>query len=412
MNQFLLVAMREYTTRVRSRTGIIVALIGLLLLVGGSAVITRLSSSSSSQPVEVTVLDQTGWALSGLQPLIAATEGQELRPLHLLPATESDEAKLQAAAKEGQIKLLLILKGSDPLSFSATFYSASLGSLSSGQERLGPLLDGLVRSQRVQAIGADPKVIQALTAPVPIETEFLAASGAAGIGERIGISTAFVAILFTAIMLFCTFVLQGVLEEKTSRVAEVLIATVKPMWLMAGKVVGIGLAGLTLLVVWAGGYLLAQAAGVPVMELSAVGIRPMIWVWLLLFFLLGYFLYASLYAAAGASVSRLEESQLVVMPLMLPMMVAYVVSIFSIQDPASKLAVICSYIPFTAPTTMMTRMLLGEPAAWEIALSLTLMLLTGIGTTWLASRIYRAGILRYDGRLTLKGMLQSLRTSA
>lgn len=412
MRQFWHVAMREYRSRMQARAAIVVIMVGLLLMVGGSALLNTLTKSESAKPIEVTVLDQTGWALPGLQAAVTATEGAEGRPIKLNTPTETDEAKLQAQAKEGAIKLLLVLKGKDALSFAATFYSSSLGDLGTGQDRLGPLLDGVVRSQRVLAVGADPKVIQALTAPVPIQVEFLAASGSSGIGERIGIATAFIAILYTTILMFCSLVLQGVLEEKTSRVAEVLIAAVKPMGLMAGKVVGIGLAGLTLLVIWAGGYLLAQAAGVPVMPLEAVGIGPSIWVWLILFFILGYFLYASLFAAAGSSISRLEEAQMATMPLMIPSIIAYMVSIFALQNPTGSLAVICSYIPFTAPTVMLTRILLGEPATWEIGLSIGLTLLTGVGLTWLSSRIYKAGILRYDGRLTLKGMLQSLRPGA
>ncbi|HLO02270.1 MAG TPA: ABC transporter permease [Symbiobacteriaceae bacterium] len=412
MRQFLLVMLREYQSRMRARAAVIVIMIGLVLMVGGSALLNTLSKSESAKPVEVTVLDQTGWVLPGLQAAVAATEGAEGRPIKLSTATETDEAKLLTQAKEGAIKLLLVLTGKDALSFKATFYSSSLGNMGTGQERLGPLLDGVVRSQRVQAVGADPKVIAALTAPVPIQAEFLAASGSSGIGQRIGIATAFIAILYTTILLFCSLVLQGVLEEKTSRVAEVLIATVKPMGLMAGKVVGIGLAGLTLLLIWAGGYLLAPAAGVLVMPLEAVGIGPSIWGWLILFFVMGYFLYASLFAAGGASISRLEEAQMAQMPLMIPSIIAYMVSIFAIQNPTGTVAVICSYIPFTAPTVMLTRILLGEPAVWEIALSITLTFLTGIGLTWLSSRIYKAGILRYDGRLTFKGMLQSLRPGA
>lgn len=412
MRQFLLVMRREYVTRMKSRPALILMLIGLIALVGGSVLLGTLSKSQSAKPIEVTVLDQTGWVLQPLQAAVAATAGGEGRPINLTPATETDAALLKAKAKEGQIGALLVLEGKDALSFSGTFYSSALNSLGAAQERLGPLVDAVVRSQRVQAIGADPQVIQALTAPVPLQAEFLAASGSSGIGQRIGIATAFVAVLFSVIMVFCSLVLQGVLEEKTSRVAEVLIAAVKPVGLMAGKVVGVGLTGLTFLVIWAAGYLLAQGAGLPVTPLETVGIDPWIWLWLILFFILGFFLYASLFAAGGASVSRLEDAQMAQLPMMIPGMVAYMVSIFAVQNPAGSMAVIFSYIPFTAPTVMLTRLLLGEPAPWEVALSVVLMVLTGIAMTWLSSRIYRAGILRNDGRLSFKGMLQSIRRGA
>jgi ABC-2 type transport system permease protein len=412
MRQALLVMMREYQTRMRARTTLVGIVLGLLLLVGGSILMNTLSNSEKEKPVEVTVLDQTGWALPGIEAALAAPDGSDARPVKLVPAAETDEAKLQGLAKEGEISLLLVLKGADSLSFNASFYSASLSDLRDGQERLGPVIDAVVRSQRVQAVGADPKVIQALTAPVPIEAEFLAASGSSGLGQRIAVATTFVAMLYMTILMFCSMVLQGVLEEKTSRVAEVLVATVKPMGLMAGKVLGIGLTGLSLLVIWGGGYLLAQAAGLPVTELKAVGLGPSIWAWLLLFYLLGYFLFAALFAAAGASISRLEEAQTATFPLMVPSIIAYMVSMLSLTDPTGTVAVVCSYIPFTAPTVMLTRILLGEPAAWEIALSILLTLLSGIGLTWLSSRIYKAGILRYDGRLSFKAMLQSLRTGS
>lgn len=412
MRQFLLVMRREYLTRMRSRTALALMLIVLVALVGGSALMNTLTKSESTKPVELTVLDQTGWVLQPLQAAVAATAGAEGRPVELTVATETDAALLQAKAKEGEIKTLLVLEGKDALSFKGTFYSSSLGALGTAQERVGPLLDGVVRAQRVQATGADPNVLQALTAPVPLQAEFLAGSGSSGIGQRIGIASTFMVLLFGSIMIFCSLVLQGVLEEKTSRVAEVLVAAVKPVGLMAGKVVGVGLTGLTFLVVWAAGYLVAQTAGLPVTPLEAVGIDPLIWLWLILFFILGYFLYASLFAAGGASVARLEDAQMAQLPLMLPGMVAYMVSFMAMQNPSGSMAVIFSYIPFTAPTVMLIRLLLGEPAPWEVGLSILLMALTGVAMTWLSSRIYRAGILKSDGRLTLKGMLQSLRQGA
>jgi ABC-2 type transport system permease protein len=405
MRNLFLVMRREYTSRLRSPLFAILTVLVAVLIVGGSILVNRLMNQTGSDKVVVTVLDQTGWALPGVE---AALKGQAEGGVTLTKA-EGAATDLEAKAKAGEVKLLLVLAGTDPNAFEATFFSASLGGLGRAQSRLGPVLEAVVRGQRVMAVGADPKVVQILAAPVTIKSEFLAGGGEAEIGARIGVASAFMGALYGAILVFCSFVLQGVLEEKTSRVAEVLVAAVRPVQLMAGKVMGIGLLGLTQLVIWAGSYLGAQRLGLPMMKLEAAGVSSWIWAWLILFYILGFFLYASLFAAAGASINRLEESQAAMLPLMVPIMVAYFLSFAALQDPTGRLAQIGSFVPFTAPTVMLTRLLLGAPAPWEVALSILLLILSGIGLTWVAARIYRAGILRFDGRLSWRASLQALR---
>jgi ABC-2 type transport system permease protein len=416
MNILLRVLWREYRTRVRSPIFLIVTAIGLLLIVGGSIFMKQMGESGRERPVKVTVVDQTGWALAPLKAALAAQpngpDGKPLAPVELTEAQASELAALQTQVKERDLDVLLVMTGQDPASFAATIASGSLGDMGRANERIAPVLEGVVRAARIQASGADPKVIQAVTAPVQIKTEFQTATGSEDLGARIGVASFFMAALYGTTLTFCAFVLQGVLEEKTSRVAEVLIATVKPFVLMAGKVIGVGLVGLTQLLIWAGGYTLADKIGLPVMELGSVGVPDGIWGWLVLYFITGYFLYASLFAAVGASINRMEESQAAMTPLMIPIIIAYFLSFMAIQDPAGTVARISSLVPFTAPTVMLSRILLGDPAPWEIGLSIALLILTGIGTTWLSAKIYRAGILRYDGRLSLKAAFQSLRHRA
>jgi len=209
-------------------------------------------------------------------------------------------------------------------------------------------------------------------------------------------------ILYLGLVTYGGWVTSGVLEEKSSRVAEVILSAVRPRELLAGKVIGIGLLGLgqfasiavagTIAATWAGRHLPPSTPG-------AIGL---IVVW----FLLGYAFYCCAFAAAGAASSRQAEAPVAAGPLTLLILLGYLASLAIQSNPDGLLAQITPFIPPLAPMTMPARMLLGHAPPWELAASAALMLVATYGLVRLAGRAYSGNILRFGGRVTVRGLLR------
>jgi len=235
--------------------------------------------------------------------------------------------------------------------------------------------------------------------------------------------------------------MRGITEEKTSRIVEVIISSVKPFQLMMGKIIGVALVGLTQFVLWIlltisltsaatailnrqlpedakeitqemgkvqgqmpSGNMGGSNVANPVEEvLGAVGSLniPLILGCFLFYYLGGYLLYSALFGAVGAAVDNDADTQQFMLPITLPIIFSFVFAQFVLRDPDGSLAFWTSIIPFTSPIIMMVRIPFGVPA-WELALSMTLLVLGFMGTTWLAARIYRVGILMYGKKVSYK----------
>jgi len=258
--------------------------------------------------------------------------------------------------------------------------------------------------------------------------------GSAELALVIGMISAFVIYMF--IIIYGAQVMAGVIQEKTSRIVEVIISSVKPFELMMGKIIGIALVGLTQFFMWViltgsilfiGSRFLGSGTDLASMQqANQMGIQSMtatqspgemqqlfamlhgfdfmqIIVLFVLYFLGGYLLYASLFAAVGSAVDSETDTQQFSLPLTLPIIFAIYAAIYSAQNPDGPLAFWCSMIPFTSPIVMMVRLPFDVPA-WQIILSLSILVLSFIGTTWMAGKIYRTGILMYGKKTTWKEM--------
>jgi ABC-2 type transport system permease protein len=207
--------------------------------------------------------------------------------------------------------------------------------------------------------------------------------------------------------------LRGVIEEKTNRIVELIIASVRPTELMLGKIVGIGLVGLTQYLIWSlvamnlslpgiASMMAGGAAGAPTIPLSMIG-------YFLLFFLLGYFLYASVYTAIGAPFNSDQEAQqLSMIPSML-IVSGMAVYPAVMNNPNGPVAVAASLFPFTAPLIMYLRTAIAEPPMYQIGLCIVILILATIGMAWLAGRIYRVGILMYGKKPTIPEIMRWVR---
>jgi len=197
-----------------------------------------------------------------------------------------------------------------------------------------------------------------------------------------------------------------VIEEKETRIAEILFSSMRSFPLMMGKLIGVSLVALTQLSIWGFAFLLFTAFGVGMMAaqgmtVSLPHIPPMMFVYFVLYFLLGYFIYATIYALIGSMVTTTQEGGQLAMPVVLMLVAGFYFVFPIIRSPNSSLAFWASMFPFLAPITMMVRITTETPPAWQIILSLTIGFATVVGLIWLASRIYRVGMLMYGKKASI-----------
>jgi ABC-type Na+ efflux pump, permease component len=225
-------------------------------------------------------------------------------------------------------------------------------------------------------------------------------------GVRKGIAFVAVIILFGQLIGYGTWVAFGVVEEKSSRVVEILLATLRPWQLLAGKILGIGALALGQLVLVTG-VGLAAAVGIGTVSLpaQALGIVGQVLAW----FVLGYAFFSSAYAAAACRVSRQEELNNVTGPMTLVLMVSYLVAIYAIRQPKGVLAQVASLVPPFSAMTMPTRTAVGQVAGWQVGLAIALMLAATAALVWLSGRIYAGAILRTGARVRFFDALRGAR---
>lgn len=298
---------------------------------------------------------------------------------------------------------------------------------------------GQMRDYKIEALQLDPQQLEALDTrielePEPIDDDSADASKltgaiAAGIGGIMGI------IMYIVVFIYGMMVMRSVMEEKTSRIVEVMISSVRPFQLMLGKIVGVGAVGLTQVAIWAilipiiilvssllfgidSSAQMEMAQQQPgaasfnpedteaMIALAIEELQSLNW-WLILpmfifFFLGGYFLYSSLFAAVGSAMGDdLGEGQSLTIPITIPVILAFYIMIVAIQAPNSSLAVWSSIFPLFSPIVMPARLAFSPPV-WEVVLSVVLLAATAIFFVWLSGRIYRVGILMYGKKVTLK----------
>ncbi|HEU5108156.1 MAG TPA: ABC transporter permease, partial [Micromonosporaceae bacterium] len=223
--------------------------------------------------------------------------------------------------------------------------------------------------------------------------------------QRLVIALLIIALLYVSLVLYGSMVAQGVIEEKSSRVVELLLATVRPWQLLIGKVIGLGLVGLIQLsIIGSAGVLLGVATG----ALSFAGIAIGSLLWGLVWYVLGFFLYATVFAAAAALVSRQEDAQAVLMPIILVLVAAFVVGFGVLaQDPASAASTVLALLPPFTPLLMPGKMALGAAPAWQVLAAIALTLLAIAALAVLGGRIYRNAVLHMGTRVRLRDALRS-----
>src|ERR1044072_7854987 len=268
-----------------------------------------------------------------------------------------------------------------------------------------------VRDARLDARGVGPEVMRAVNQPVKMKTTKAGGDGeVADRGQGFFLVFGVGFIIYLTILMYGQVVLGAIIEEKETRIAGILFSSVRPFTLMSGKLVGVSRVALTQVAIWGvafvglGAYLAERGAGVSIPQVS-LGVYACI----VLFFLMGYFIYATLYALVGSMVSTSQECGHLAMPIILLLVVGFYLAFPVIRSPNSSFAVWVSLVPFFAPITMLIRIVAQEPPFWQIALSLGLGFATVAAMLWLAGRVYRVGMLMYGKRATIPEMLKWVR---
>ena len=380
-----LVAGREVSARVRDKNFIISSVVLLVVLIGVLASQVALGSGSEETRIGV-VGDTTGLE----QALEAQGEGLEV---DVTVVDLADEAAARAALDDEDVDGALLTGGAEPRLLVQQSAGGSLQAVVQGA------VTQLAVAEQLSAAGItsleSPEV--AVTAVDPDADED---------GQRVFTAIIGVGVLYSLLILFGQFVAQGVVEEKASRVVELLLATMKPWQLLAGKILGLGLLGLTQIVVIAAvgvsGAIAFDLVDIPG-ELIGTAVSVVCW------FVLGYAFYAAVFAVAASLVSRQEDLATVIMPTTLVLVAAFVVGIQASSDPAGPLAQVTSYVPGLSPLVMPVRQAAGEVAFWEIGLAVALMLAAIALVVRLGGRIYAGALLRTGGKVTMREALNSER---
>lgn len=425
-DKLLIIARREYLERVRSRWFIVMTLLVPVLLAGAFLVPAWLTvrSATSANARNIIVLDATGAGLGRRvvdnlagDSAAAGTGAPQLRTIarDSIAAAEADALR-QVMTKDSYVGYLVL--DDSTLAGTSARYAGRNASAITVVEKLQDVVRRAVTMVRLQEAGVSDATIQQVSRMrLRMSAQRVDDRGRGGSGQAgffLGLSIALM--LFLSVIVHGQAILRGTLEEKTTRVAEVVLSSVKPETLLAGKVLGVGAVGLTQQILWIaiGAYLITTfapillhtagggaAAGVaPSVSLSGAlgGLTAGMFVAVLLFFLVGFVFYASLFAAAGAMVNSEQEAQQAVMPVTVLIMAVWLCVNPVLMNPSGTLAVVLSWLPFSSPIILPMRMGLVSVPWWTVTGSLVCGVLGCVFVLWLSARIYRVGMLMYGKR--------------
>jgi ABC-2 type transport system permease protein len=381
-----LIARREILTRLKDKGFILSSLFIIVLIMGSVVFQVLIQSGADSVSVGVT---------GGPQQLSEAIREQaDAFGLDAEVTEYDDEAAARQAVEDEEIDAAV-------LDAETVVVNESLDDTLGAA--INAAVNGLLLSQRLAEAGVDPGIL----APVTLDVSSLQPAADAAAEQTI---VAFISILllYTLLIFFGQFIAQGVVEEKASRVIEVLLAAVKPWQLLAGKIIGLGvLAFGQLVIICAAG--LGGAIAIEVITVPGAAIATVVQV--LGWFVLGFILVAALFAACGALVSRQEDLQTVLLPMTLVLVAALILAITAGQNPNGTLAKVTSFVPALSTMVMPVRVATGTVAWWEIALAVLLMLVAIVAVVRVGGRIYSGALLRKGGRVKIKDALASEQVS-
>ena len=411
MRKIWLIIKREYLVRVRKKAFIVMTIVGPLLMAALMIVPTYLANET--QELRTIAIEEDGFEFTN--------QIEDTDFLHFSKIPTEEATLLKNDFSESNYYALLYIMGDNFTLYSNQQISLTVSKTIENQ------LEQIIEHQKLKAVGIDLTILSEAQSTVHISTKIITEGGGTtnskaeasmGIGFVCGI------LIYMFIFMYGTMVMRGVIEEKTSRIVEVIISSVKPFQLMMGKILGVALVGLTQFALWilltiaiaSFAELMFMDEGIMTTELNSTqqsiilselsnltgGINLMqIFVSFIFYFLAGYLMYSSLFAAVGSAVDAEADTQQFVLPITIPLILAFILIQPIMENPDGPLAFWMSIIPFTSPVIMMVRLPFGV-ATWELALSMGVLILSFVLTTYLAGKIYRTGILMYGKKTNYK----------
>lgn len=425
MHKIWLVIRREYLSRVRKKTFLLLTILVPLIIIGFYAAIIAIAVSGGNEKEKVAVIDNgklfadTAFTSNGLTYEFIHNE---------------TEQSFREKYKDKGYKYFLAVPAANYIDSSNTrptlYYAKNLGP--GTQSKIEAAVNDVVGRMRMDSAHISQEKIRTFKADISLKTlkgKGDQASVSAGVNSGVGFTAGFM--VYLMLIIYGTMVMRGVMEEKTSRIAEVIVSSVKPFQLMLGKIIGIGAVGLTQFLIWVflviglqyvlpfvfpqitdqiqqanatGGMQGGGMIGI-INSLKSLPIGSILFTFIF-YFLGGYFMYAALFASVGSMVNEdPQEAQQMIFPITMPILLSFVIMTQAINQPDSNLAIFGSLFPLTSPIVMMGRISYGVPG-WQLALSMLLLVLTFLGTTWMAAKIYRTGILMYGKKPSWKEMMR------
>ena len=433
MSKLALIIKREFIAKVRNKSFIVMTFLSPLLFVGIGVFVGYLSTMKAELKT-IAIHDETGRFVNEFKT------NAEYKYVNL---SQVDLKTLKdSIVKESYEGLLIIPNTSDNTKLQKGIQYVSNDSPS--VSFLGDLEDVIAKkitSENFQKVGLDTLAIKNAKADVSIKLEKATGEEALkGFNEiKVAVGGAFGYLIMMFIILYGNMVMRSVIEEKTSRIIEVIISSVKPFQLMMGKIIGTSLAGILQFIIWAilgltAMFVVSSMLGVQMGATSGAQAQAMqaaqstsgsqiqmyikeLWnlpiatilISFVIYFIGGYFLYSSFYASIGAAVDNETDSQQFLLPIIMPLILGVYIGFFTvINDPHGTVATVFSFIPLTSPIVMMMRIPFGVPL-WQIVLSMAILFATFFAVVWFAAKIYRVGILMYGKKPTWRELIKWLK---
>jgi ABC-2 type transport system permease protein len=416
----LAVIRREYLERVRTKAFWISTLL-VPVLMGGLMIIPAVLASRGGAEATVAVLDLSGRYAGPLTDKVAEILEGEQDGLRIQLATqdpganpEATRESIKARVQRQEFDGLLVLPAGLPAEGEPEYVATNVAAFRVLMVLERAVNDVLV-ADRLEGAGLDPVRVTELTRRVSLKTFKLGAKGeeTQDKGQAFLMSYFLVLIIYMSVLMYGIYVMRGVLEEKSSRIVEIIVSAVRPFELMLGKILGIGAVGLTQMVLWSAlGFALSAPAVLGAIGLAGIelpSIPPQLLVFFVVYFVLGFLLYGTLYAGVGAAFETEQDAQNFQGVITIFLVVPLVLITLIMNEPDGAVAVVMSLIPFFTPILMFLRMTLTKVPAWQIAASLVLMVGAVLVMAWLVGKVYRVGILMHGSKPKLKDLVRWVR---
>jgi len=411
MKNIILIAKREFFTQVKKKSFIILTLLTPLLIIVFGGVVSLMFQANETQ-MQISVIDKSGLFKDRLK------SDENIRYVFSLEETEKSLIKALETTEEMNGVMIIPKKEIHELENSIEILTNKNLSNEARRNIAGNISE-IIKAEKINALGISTAQIEDLNKGVNLHVvnvlEKEKKQDSFLVGVKSGLSMFLMYCVFTFIMMYGIRVMRSVLEEKNNRVVEILISSVKPFELMMGKILGVTGVALVQFGVWVvmifasvitlGSSNVGMVSGVAEVQmvlsvLSQINYGLILFVFVI-YFLLGYLFYSAMYAAIGSAVDNETETQQFTLFAILPMMLGFYGSITIMNNPDGPMSFWLSMIPFTSPIAMLARIPFDVPV-WELVLSIVILLVSTLGMVFIASKIYRVGILMYGNKVTLK----------